>query len=101
MEAVVGQQYLALRQELQEAEQEHTQTIRQEARRSAEGTGAEYAEELQYHQTRTAHSQAFLAAERRHHNDALEEQAARWQNALDLVTQGVEEMHIKAQWHVC
>ena len=93
MEAAAGQQFLALRLELQEAEKEHTNHVRQEARRFAEGTRAEYAEELHHHQIAQAQAQSLLAAERQHHNAALEEQSARWQNALDLATQGAEEVH--------
>ena len=85
MEAAVGQQYLALRQELQKAEQEYTQNLRQEARQFADGIRAEFAEEFQ--------AQSLLAAEGVHHQDTLEEQSTRWQDAPSLVTQGAEELH--------
>ena len=89
MEAAVGQQFLVLRQELQEAEQEYAQHIRQEARRFA-GTRAEFAEELQYHRTAQAQAQSLLTSEtereRVHHSNALEEQSTRRHDALNLVT---------------
>ena len=47
MEAAVGQQYLVLRQELQEAEQKYTENIRQEARRFADRARAEVADSMQ------------------------------------------------------
>ena len=59
MEATVGQQCLALHQELQEAEQDCTQNIRHEARRFADETPAKFTKELQYHQT--AQTQAQLS----------------------------------------
>ena len=87
----MGQRYLALRQELQEAEQEYTQNIRHEARRFADETRAEFAEGLQYHQTALAQAESLLAAERVHHRDALQEQSTRWQDAFTMVTQCAEE----------
>ena len=44
-----------------------------------------------------AQTQSLLAAERRHRNTALEEQAHRLQTALNLVTEGAEEMHAEFQ----
>ena len=75
VEAAVGQQFLALRQEFQQAEEEHI------------------AEEVRRHQIALAQAQSLLAAERQHHNAALEEQSTRWQEALDMVTAGAEEMY--------
>ena len=95
MEAAVGQQYLALRQELQQAEEERTAFVRQEARRFAEGTRAEFAEEVHHHQIAQAQAQSLLAAERQHHEAVIEEQADRWQNDMDLVTEGAEEAHLE------
>ena len=66
MEAAVGQQFLALRQELQQTEEEHTVFVRQEARRFAKGTRAEYAEEVHHHQIAQVQAQSLLAAERQH-----------------------------------
>ena len=65
--------FQALRQELQAAEEEHTHHLRQETRRFADGTQAEYAEELHRHQIAQAQAQSLLAAERLHHRTALEE----------------------------
>ena len=93
MEAAVGQQFLALRQELQQAEEEHTHHLRQEARRFADGTRAEFVEVVHHHQIAQAQAQSLLAAERQHHNATLEEQSTRWQEALDIVTAGAEQMH--------
>ena len=93
MEAAVGQQFLASRQELQQAEEEHTHQLRLEARQFADGTRAELAEEVHHHQIAQAQAQSLLAAERQHHSAALEEQSTRWQEALDMVTAGAEEMH--------
>ena len=78
MEAVVGQQFLVLRQELQQTEEEYTASVLQEARRFAEGTRAEYAEEAHHHQVAQAQAQSLLAAERQHH-----------------VTEGAEETHLE------
>ena len=64
---LLAQQFLALRQELQQAEEEHTALVRQEARRFAEDARAEYAEEVHHHQIAQAQAQSLLAAERQHH----------------------------------
>ena len=96
MEAALGQQYLALRQELREAEQDCTQNVCPEARwflREPEQSTQRGYNTIKLPLLRLSLS----AAGRRHHNDALAEQVARWQTALNLVTEGVEEMHNKAQ----
>ena len=95
VEAAVGQTYLVLRQELQQAEKEHTVFVRQEARRFAEGARAEFAEEVHHHQIAQAQAQSLLAAERQHHEAVIEEQADRWQDAMDLVTEGAEEANLE------
>ena len=97
LEAATGQHFVVLRQNLQTAEQEYGATICQEARQFTAAIRAEYEEELQHHMTSNAQAQSLLAAERRHHNKALEEQANRWQTALDLVTEGTDEMHDESQ----
>ena len=81
--------------ELQQTEEEHTALVRQEARRFAEGTRTEFAEEVHHHQIAQVQAQSFLAAERQHHEADIEEQADRWQNAMDLVTEGAEEAHLE------
>ena len=89
MEAAAGQQFLASRQEPQQAEEEHTHHLCQEARRFADGPEPN----LPRRRVTQAQAQYFLAAERQHHRAALEEQSTRWQEALDLVTAGAERMH--------
>ena len=48
---------------------------------------------MRHHQIAQAQAQSLLTAERQHRNTALEEQSTRWQETLDMVTAGAEEVH--------
>ena len=83
LEAKAGHQFVVFTQELQETEQIYgPTTVRPEAGGFTDATRAEYDEEFQCHMTSDAQNQSLLAVERRHYNEALEQQANRCQTAL-------------------
>ena len=76
-----------LRIELEEAETSYRQGIHQEA----EAFAQRLRQEVEYHSTSSAQAQSLLSAERQQYDKDLKEQAERWQQSLDMVTQGAEE----------
>ena len=76
-----------LRVELEEAETSYRQGIQQEAETFAQ----RLRQEVEYHATSSAQGQSLLSAERQQYDKDLKEQAERWQQSLDMVTQGAED----------
>ena len=76
-----------LRVELEEAETSYRQGIQQEA----EAFAQRLRQEVEYHATSSAQAQSLLSAERQKYDKDLKEQAERWQQSLDMVTQGAED----------
>ena len=76
-----------LRVELEEAETAYRQGIHQEA----EAFAQRLRQEVDYHATSSAQAQSLLSAERQQYDKDLKEQAERWQQSLDMVTQGAED----------
>ena len=87
VEVTALQNHQRLRIELEEAETSYRHGIQQEA----EAFAQRLRQEVDYHSTSSAQAQSLLSAERQQYDKDLKEQAERWQQSLDMVTQGAEE----------
>ena len=87
VEVAALQNHQRLRIELEEAETSYRHGIHQEA----EAFAQRLRQEVEYHSTSSAQAQSLLSAERQQYDKDLKEQAERWQQSLDMVTQGAEE----------
>ena len=76
-----------LRVELEEAETSYRQGIHQETEAFAQRDR----QEVDFHANSSAQAQSLLSAERQQYDKDLKEQAERWQQSLDMVTQGAED----------
>ena len=76
-----------MRIELEEAKASYRQGIHNEA----EAFAQRLRQEAEYHSTSSAQAQSLLSAERQQYDKDLKEQAERWQQSHDMVTQGAED----------
>ena len=76
-----------LRGELEEAETSYRHSLQTEA----EAFAHHLRQELEYQTTSNAQAQSLLSAERRQRDIDLDDQAERWQEAVDMITTGAQE----------